>query len=471
MAGFCFKERRFLSENGDSKKTALVTTDSRLSWCDLRDRAEYFCNILSPLCEDCETVVFISGHQESDFFASILASLMLGVCFVPVDKNTPEKRIDRMKSLLGKGVWLDVNKKTVTDFGLNYRLTKNQIKYAAYIMFTSGSTGEPKGVLISYSNLNNFCNWLKNFIPGRDENVVHCNTSLLSFDLSMLSWIASFQNGETLVSVDSENLLEMKKLFSFLSNNKVNSLVVTPSLLRILMSTRFFTSDNFSSIKNVYSCGEVLPPLLASKLLNKFPDVDLYNVYGPTECTVVVTGLKIDKNIIDRFGNLLPVGMKCDFMEINDGELEISGPSVMMGYLDDLSNDKEFKMNRYFTGDLAFFDGGYLFVEGRKDDQVKFNGYRISLKDIDAVMQGHGLIEFSKTIALIRSERVVKLVSFVQSTHLENGPVNNAHDIFYHLNSELPVYMVPSDIYSVDSIPVNDRYKVDSSKLLSMLDG
>jgi D-alanine--poly(phosphoribitol) ligase subunit 1 len=216
-------------------------------------------------------------------------------------------------------------------------------------------------------------------------------------------------------------------------------------------------------------CGEVLPYSLAKELKKHYPSSRVLNTYGPTEATVATTLIEIDETILTKY-EVLPVGYSKRDSEvvIEDSEIVIYGDNVSVGYLnrEDLNRVKFGIRNgkRFFrTGDLGYIEDGLLFCRGRNDDQIKLRGYRIELNEITSKLESLDFVHMAATIALKRNEEVKKIVSLVVLKFERQGDVRS--EIQELLQQQLPEYMIPSDIKTVESLPLNQNGKIDKSLL------
>ncbi len=332
----------------------------------------------------------------------------------------------------------------------------------AYIIFTSGSTGVPKGVPISYSNLDNFINWISNINPlssYKDINVL--NQASFSFDLSVADLYYSLMNGHTLIAFDNDIQSEYDKVFDLMKD--IDVAVMTPTFIKLCLLNKDFNNINYPRFKCVYFCGEVLDKKTVSKLFNQFPNLRIINAYGPTEATSAVSSIEITKDMLDKY-DILPVGNMntnaCN-IEIIDDEIILSGKSVFNGYLGNITGGffKENNKNFYKTGDIGFIKKNLLFCKGRIDNQVKYKGYRIELNDIENNIKEIDFVKDSAVIAKYNDEGIVKTIIAYVVTNLDNITIMN------ELKTKLPEYMLPKTIKIVDELPINCNCKIDRKAL------
>mgnify|MGYP002515285394 CR=1 FL=1 len=199
----------------------------------------------------------------------------------------------------------------------------------AYVIFTSGSTGEPKGVPVSYKNLDNFIEWITKLSPLNEfEHASVLNHASFSFDLSTAAIYYSLFGGHNLVQI--ENTADFEKLFSEIKENKVNVIVATPTFLRLCLLNKDFSEENYPFIKCIYFCGEMLQKSLVKEIFKRFPKMKIINAYGPTEAASAVSAIEITEEILEK-EELLPVGKissAATEITVENGEIVLKGKSV-----------------------------------------------------------------------------------------------------------------------------------------------
>ena len=343
----------------------------------------------------------------------------------------------------------------------------------AYSIYTSGSTGEPKGVMLTHFGLTNLVkNQTEIFNISSESNVLQLAS--LSFDASVSEIFTSLCNGATLHLVPQEVLLSGTALIDELNNYKVTVATIPPSLLSVI------PHDDLSNLKTLVSAGELITIETAQKWANgrKF-----INAYGPTEATVCTTAFNISD--IDKLSTI-PIGTSIGGMDVlifdNNfnlapkgvpGELHIAGIGLARGYNNtpDITAEK-FIPNPfakhpgerlYRTGDLVKLneDGNLEFL-GRIDDQVKFRGYRIELKEIRAVLENHEKIKKSELLLKNNLEKDNRLVAFYISADNEEIKSN---DLKEYVRDYLPDFMIPSVFVRLDTIPLTSNGKVNKKAL------
>ncbi len=484
-------------ESGKSKRRdaiALVCGDRQLTYAELTDKAAS----LSAYLIDEHNVnkhhtVAIAVSRSVDWFVGMLAVMKTGATYVPVDPDYPHERKLHMfqstncKLVLTDGELGEIPPEIhVIDLrehrnatGVDPIVDKLDPKDALYCIFTSGTTGRPKGVLVSNSAVVNLCSWLGDLIyeKGPDQlNVLL--TSSLGFDGSVKQIFPALLNARTLIISSPEQRRELPRLLRLIEDKKIYLFDVTPSYLKAIL-TAIPDGKTFLSVKYVLIGGEKLDSQLIRDFYDSFPNAQLINVYGVTEATVDSTFHFVDRNgeadpnmigkpihstkvkILDEHLEAVPVG------EV--GTLWIGGAGVAMGYV----NDPEQTTSKfrpltpgdnerfYNTGDLGrqTLSGDIVFV-GRNDRQVKFQGFRIELGEIESAVRQHASVTEAVLIHSQLSDQASELVAFYTATEkITPG------ELIDHLTHRLPRFMLPSRVRQLDKIPLTKHGKVDFGQL------
>ncbi len=484
---FSFENKRFIDLNHEPNKISVIGENRTLTWFEFKDEVESFssylnnngfCNLKNP--------VIIYGHKQAEMIVAIYACISLEIPYVPIDESYPAQRINSIIEIASvelvincsnqefpvadlTEIIIDSNEISINNPRLPEKHEVAPKDPIVYIIFTSGSTGKPKGVQITRESIIDFLAWMT-IDFGFQSKDVFINVAIFSFDLSVFELMTFSALGSTIL-LNGKSTIENPDLFlERISKYKGSIWVSTPSFS--LQFSRMQNAEISENVNYFLFCGEVLTNQLAKSLKTCFPEVILYNTYGPTEATVATTLIEITSEIIERY-NPLPIGFtkKGTRIDIDKEEIVIIGKNVSIGYLNrpDLNSEKFIRVENeraFRTGDIGYFSDGLLFCKGRNDDQVKLHGYRIELNEITSKIDEIPFVFKSATLALKRNDEVKKIVSMVQLKHKVD--FNVKQKIVEILSQNLPNYMIPSDLKVIDEIPLNQNGKADKNRLLEI---
>lgn len=460
--------------------------------------------------------VLVLGPKSALTVASFLGCLMSGHAYVPVDAELPARRVSDIAGQIEGATMLAT---CGVPRALRDVLPSGQIIDAAallsarpaageacaplpreqwvsgeetqYIIFTSGTTGRPKGIEVTASNVANFRRWLAGFPVVRDGGRVFLDQAHYSFDLSEYELVGALTTGGCLHAVDASAASDFRALFADLASSGVEVWVSTPSFADMCLADPSFDSGLLPDLKLFLFCGEALHHTTAKKLRARFgDDVVVANTYGPTESTVAVTYCEIgdaeladpaalpvgyprrgtELRIVDhKTGELVPAGQT--------GEIVIAGDTVARGYYNNPQKTSEAFFSStmadgaptraYRTGDLGFIDKkGLLHCAGRLDSLVKLNGFRIELGEVEGALEEVAGVRHAVVVPATRAGRVASLCAFVVA---DKEPGQTSFMLGRALKAELarslPAYMVPRQIRVLDEMPLNANGKADRKAL------
>jgi amino acid adenylation domain-containing protein len=357
-----------------------------------------------------------------------------------------------------------------------YRYTQKDI---VYILFTSGSTGVPKGVQINYSNISSFIQHLDVLNLGLNKQAGYLQMFEMTFDLSVVSILLPFINTGTLYHVSSKSVKYLE-IYRLLEDYQIEFAIIVPSVLAMLRP--YFSSIELPNLKAVGLSGEAVPLDLTKEWQVCCSNAKFFNFYGPTECTIFCTYYEIPKDDIAALNGIVSIGkvnnnclalcLKEDGTTAKEGEkslLWIGGEQVSPGYLNNEELNQSLFIIRdgiryYNTGDVVIKnEKEEFFYLGRKDHQVKISGYRIELSEVE-YNATNSLNAKSIVIATEDKKGMMQLVLFVVKTGLTNA------DLLEKLKQSMPGYMVPTVILQVDEFPLNDNGKLDRKQLKEYYD-
>ena len=498
--------------NQFEEKPALRYADRHYTYSDLKDMVEALSNSLLERNYKRGDVIAIGHDKRPLSYALMLAALRLGIAYVNIDVASPVTRNRHILDVSGATLlfydnpiyqesmselvndtecdllFLDeVALSDVTDDDRAEQLAVSKLvdgACIAYVMFTSGSTGIPKGVAVTHQNVLHFIAWGQSRFNITDEDNF-ANLSPMYFDNSVFDFYIGLYSGASLSPVYRELLTSPYDLVQFINQLECTIWFSVPSLLMYLMAMKALKSVPLTHLRHIIFGGEGYPKIELKKLFDLFSDkASLVNVYGPTECTCICSAYTLtvdDFSDLDGFPTLGKLNPNFDYSilddqdhESNEGELCLIGPNVASGYFNDVSRSAEsfftltstqrYMKRMYRTGDLVKEEHGNLYFIGRKDNQIKHMGYRIELEEIEHALIKLAQIDQAAVIYQRTTSAYGKLIGFVATT--ENV---SEKDILAELAKALPSYMIPSRIISKPQLPKNPNGKVDRHQLRALI--
>lgn len=502
-------------------RTAFHSNFGSISYEELWQQSGRIAQALEEELGDDKHPVVVYGHKRPEMLVGFLACVRSGRAYCPVDVNMPADRIATIVSMTECPVMLatepaDDMPARVLDIDWMQGVAKDEsraiidlakravAKDVLYIIFTSGSSGTPKGVQITQDNVNGYLNWFRKLTvtaDGNSEAGIYLNQAPYSFDLSVMDLYNALTTGSTIWSVDKELQSEIPTLLEYLKEGNITHWVSTPSFADVCLSDKRFCGEEYSTIVKFLFCGETLGRNTAAQLLERFPKAEVYNTYGPTEATVCVSWVEITNEVLQQ-GGPLPVGRAGEGLEIRiepgdnpdmqegHGEIVLCGRTVSPGYFKDVektekvfadvntddailegTNAAKGRMRTYRTGDEGFLDeNNMLHYVGRLDQQIKLDGYRIELGDIESNLMKLDGVSSAAVVPVYKGEKIRHLAAFVvmEDNDREWG-YSDRRNIRQGLQETLPDYMVPRKVSFVAHLPMTNNGKVDKKKLEGMV--
>ncbi len=469
-------------------RPAHISDHHTLTYGELRERSDTVAAWLDAEFGDSRAPVAVHGHKETEMLVAFLGAVKSGRPYVPIDLSIPPQRVERIVATAGAAVTLTPAR--VAEIVATPRTGPQrhvQRDEPFYILFTSGSTGEPKGVVITLGNLEHFLAWMtaeQHFAPQAE---VFLNQAPFSFDLSVMDLYCSLVTGGTLFSVTKDHVANLKRLYEAFHVAQLTTWVSTPSFAQMCLIEKTFAEPMLPTLQRFLFCGETLAPETALQLLERFPRAEVWNTYGPTEATVATTSVRIDRDVLEKWSPL-PVGRAMPGTQVvildaqrervaegERGEIVIAGANVSPGYLRraDLTERAFFRYQNapaYRTGDWGRERDGLIFFEGRMDSQVKVNGYRIELGDLEANLRALPEIADAVVLPVMKQERIDGLAAIVVLAVEKTGSdFAFTAQLKTRLAERLPAYMVPRKFLYVDAFPMTANGKADRRKLAELL--
>ncbi|MBQ7956879.1 MAG: AMP-binding protein [Clostridia bacterium] len=450
---------------------------------------KFVCNIYGYLLsKKTDGNVIVYGHKEVYMKACMLACSFAGITYIPVDSSTPEERVsDIINQAEPSLIFGDIETtfcKTVSSDEINRIMNRpvqteiNEISLKpddiCYMIFTSGSTGQPKGVKVTYSNLDSCIKWVKEITGSKKEVIL--NQANFSFDLSVADFYLSLVTGSEHFIIGDISGFDFSSIFRRLEKSGATIAVFTPSFADLLMLDRSFSAELLPKLHTILFCGEKLSTKTVQKLFRRFPDLKIINSYGPTECTFAVTSVLLTKDSV--LEENISIGSPKKDVEIiicdenlsplpdgETGEIMIAGASVADGYLNNYGRKAFIEYDgrkAYLTGDLAYRQKGLLYYKSRKDNQIKYKGYRIELTDIESNLLKIDSVEEACVVAKRnKNGDVTGIFGFVK---IKENCSTDVQSIEKELSSKLPLYMCPK-VRIINDIPLTANGKRDVKKL------
>lgn len=464
-----------------------------------KEFGEYISKIREELtkCHFNNAKVGLVINDDVETYASIFALWFEGCCYVPLHPNWPLERCIDICEQVEIDLILDSSETTRYGGGKvintsSLQFTKNLLQpkkeisnnELAYILFTSGSTGKPKGVQLTRMNVGAFMNsfWQTGIELNEDDRCLQCFD--LSFDVSVQSYLAALTKGACCYTVPYGKI---KYLYasSLIEDEKITFGAMAPSMLRYLKP--YFEELDASSLKTCILTAEACPIALLEEWYQCATNTEIYDFYGPTECTIYCTYYKLTKGgrnkelngiisvgkplanciglIFDESGNELPAGEK--------GELCIAGDQVTKGYWkNEEKNESSFffkevdgkTLRFYHTGDLCYKDAdGDIMYSGRLDHQAKIQGFRVEMGEIEyharEFLGGTNVV----CLAFDNKDGLTEIAMFVESEKFDPA------DLLNYMKTKMPSYMIPTRLYWVPVFQLNANDKVDKNILKSMI--
>jgi len=440
--------------------------------------------------------ILVLMEMSIDVIIAMLASIKLGVPYIPLDIDTPSDRINYIiedsgakyiitnQSKSESVALLPIKKVFVENRPQDCIQTNPQTVIAGddplYIIYTSGTTGKPKGVVVNHQNIENYVNWFTSFayVNEKDRAML---VSSFSFDLGYTSVYSTLLNGAELHLLNKEQYSNVPKMLKYISENSITFFKLTPSLFKLITTDSHFENHNLSSLRLVVLGGEKLQidDIIAFK--STYKDCLFVNHYGPTETTIGTIAKYISENeystftehsilgkaitnnqvfILNDRGEMMPIGTL--------GEVVVGGLGVSNGYLHrkKLTAEKFLRIPKlsetvmYKTGDLGRLlpSGEFEFI-GRIDNQVKIRGYRVELAEVEQCIKKYNGIT---DVVLVPYNRNGSL--FLSAYYVSNQNITSKL-LREYLSSQLPEYMIPSYFTGIEKVPVTLNGKVDVEAL------
>lgn len=472
--------------------TAVIFGDRKLTYAELNARANQLAHYLRRRGVGLEVPVGVMLEPSVEFILASLAILKAGGSYVPLDSSYPKSRLEfiladagvelmlttRDQTEVGDDViYLDDTWQQFETEGRENLQTEATAEDLAYVMYTSGSTGQPKGVAVPHRAINRLVR-NTNYVQ-LDETDRVGRVSNVAFDAATFEIWGPLTSGAALVGISKDTVISPSEFKRAIAEQGITVMFLTTALFNQVAQSE---PDAFAQMRYLLFGGETCDPQAARRVLANGKPLHLAHVYGPTEATTFASWYDIKElateartipigqpvantelYVLDRKGQVAPVGVP--------GELYIGGDAIARGYLKrpELTAEKfvphSFSSTPgarlYRTGDLVrcLSDGNIDFL-GRMDQQVKIRGFRIELGEIEAVLNEHAAVRESVVVVREDVPGQKRLVAYVVT---DSEPV--AGELRSWLRERLPEYFVPAFFITLDQLPLTPNGKVDRRAL------
>lgn len=475
-------------------KVAIVDESSSLTFGELKDKAKKIASsIFESLNGEKHKNIALFIDRSCDLTAAMMGAVYSGNVYTVLDTHSPKDRLDKILDVLNPSAVI-VSKDTKDNFCQNFG-AKNVIcvgdcveaKNSAnlddiistdplYILFTSGSTGVPKGTVLSHGNVISYIEWFIDTFRISNKTVFGSQTPLY-FSMSVSDFFATIFAGATYVIIPTKYFAFPLKAIQFMNEQKVNTIYWVPSAISIMANIDMFKYQKPEYLKKVLFAGEVMHNKPLNYWRNNLKGVKYYNLFGPTEATDICCYYEVNRKF--RNDESLPIGIacrNCDCMIVSDGkrvtaqdemgELYIRGSFLAHGYYkNDAKNKENFVQNPiqndypevvYKTGDLVKYNKyGEMEFCGRADYQIKHMGYRIELGEIENTIVAIEKVQDAVCLFDDKNDEIVLIYT---------GRIK-VDELMATLNKKLVYYMMPAKVYKEQLLPYNANGKVDRKAL------
>ena len=498
-----------------------VSGPKHLSYGELNRRSNQLAHYLISQGVRVEERVGICVDRSIEMVVGILGIIKSGGVYVPIDPSYPDERIsymltdskvdivlsqttlaERVSSLSPRLFLIDEDKNSamlsnLSESNISNEMIKLTSANLSYIIYTSGSTGKPKGVMGLHRSIVNRVSWLTNSV-GIDSDEVFCQKTSLGFVDHVAEIFQPLSTGRPMVILPTEFVKTPLLLTSALNSWKISQITLVPSLLKSMLEEEKIV---VSTLKRIYSSGEVLNLKSMQEFTVCFPSTQLFNIYGSTEIGADISAYKFAQRsgsqIEERTSTIgqpisnidtYVLSSECELVALGAiGELYVGGVGLSRGYQEQpgLTADNfvphPFSLNPgqllYRTGDLVrYLPDGNLDYIGRIDHQIKIRGYRIELGEIESVILSHNHVKnvvvvnredepgYERLVAYVVSDDNIDLMNSESDSELGESSLFK-ETLKIYIQEKLPAYMVPSVIVLLDALPLTPNGKMNKKAL------
>ncbi len=456
------------NKNINPNKIIFVDENKSITNNELYDQAMHIASYLSKY--DNKPII-IEMPKSVDTIVCMVGVLLSGNFYTVLDINMPEERKNIIIDLLNPVCKITIKDNKKDDYvyfediiGTKVEKLKENYNMSnpMYVLFTSGSTGVPKGVVVNHNSVMHYLNWFTNEFHI-DETTIFGNQTPLYFSMSISDVLGTIYAGATLYFIPHSYFSFPLYLMKYLESNKINTIYWVPSALNMISTFDAFKAFDLPELKKILFAGEVMPPKVINYFVKNHPAF-YANLFGPTESTDICTYYEV-KEETDN----VPIGKACngltaiilkDGKESKTGELYIKGPFLASGYYNNpkktnevfIQNplNKAFPEVIYKTGDIVTVrDDGNLLYVGRADFQIKHMGYRIELGEIENKV--YEIDEINTCVVVYKNDKII--LYYI-------GNIDEA-SLLSKLKDKVPEYMLPNKIHKEIKMNYNMNGKID----------
>ncbi|MDH5570131.1 MAG: AMP-binding protein [Gammaproteobacteria bacterium] len=426
--------------------------------------------------------ILIVGRECLDVFVSLLNKIERPLKIILPDRDALIDNEILKLSQQHEIYFLD----KIVDINPDNILQNINLDSSAYLLFTSGSTGIPKGVAVSHSNVKSFVDYICNNYTLKQTDRFS-QTADINFDLSVLEIFPCWEVGGCLCCLPKEIVMAPAR---YIRDKELTVWVSVPSVGIFMSKMRLLKPDAFPGLRYCMFCGEALLQDTAEKWSLAAPNSVIVNLYGPTEATVAITQYNWNEESSNKCSNgIVPIGWTFSSQQTcivdeklnvlkggESGELCLSGTQLTKGYFNNIEKtlSQFIKIPEYGdkiwyrTGDLVYQESdGCMHYLGRIDNQVQVLGYRVELQEIDNILRKITGTELAVSIPWPIENGVAQGIT----AFICGGDIIRKNEIISHCEKVLPSYMIPREIFFIDNMPVNANGKIDRLELTKIING